>query len=110
MAFYENDTVTTLIVSDGVTKIGNSAFSSCTNLIDVTISGSVMSIGTYAFAYCDNLTSITLENTEGWYYTSKADAVSGSPIYASNLKDPRTSAKYFSKDYRSYYLKRSDTL
>ena len=47
--------VTTYIIGDGVTSIGNSAFDGCTNLTNITISESVSSIEVYAFKDCTNL-------------------------------------------------------
>lgn len=46
-----------------VTKIGNSAFSSCSGLTSVTIPASVTSIGEYAFYSCESLTSIAIPNS-----------------------------------------------
>ena len=42
-------------------KIGNSAFSGCTSLIQITIPSSVTSIGNGAFSGCSSLTQITFE-------------------------------------------------
>ena len=48
---YLNDTeITDLVIPDGVTSIGNYAFSYCTGLTSVTIPNSVTSIGSSAFA------------------------------------------------------------
>ena len=47
----------------GVTSIGNSVFSNCTNLTSITIPNSVTSIGEWAFSYCSNLTSVTIPNS-----------------------------------------------
>ncbi len=49
-----------VIVSDGVTSIGEYAFSDCTNLASVTIGDSVTSIGDSAFYYCTSLRSVAI--------------------------------------------------
>ena len=46
-----------------VTRIGNSAFFSCTGLTSITLHDSVTSIGSYAFYDCTSLTSITLPDS-----------------------------------------------
>ena len=48
------------IIPDSVTTIGDSAFSGCSGLTDVTIPDSVTSIGSGAFSNCRSLTSITI--------------------------------------------------
>ena len=56
-------------VTDGVngyhliTKIGNEAFRSCTELTSITIPDNVMSIGNYAFHNCRSLTNITIPDS-----------------------------------------------
>ena len=45
-----------------VTRIGSSAFYSCTSLTSVTIPNSVASIEGSAFSYCKSLTSVTIPN------------------------------------------------
>ena len=57
------DNITSVIVEDGVTSIGNSAFEYCDNLTTVTLGNDVAYIGNYAFNSCDNLSSINLPDS-----------------------------------------------
>lgn len=50
----------TVVISDGVTSIGEYAFYYCENLKNITIPSSVKSIGMGAFYHCDALASITI--------------------------------------------------
>ena len=54
--------ITSVIIEDGVTSIGDYAFDGCTGLTSVTIGSGVTTIGDYAFLGCNNasLTSITI--------------------------------------------------
>ena len=82
----ERKSINNVIISDGVTSIGNFAFYNCTNMENISIPDTVTSIGMYAFGfsglvdeviipdgvtlidigvflYCSNLTSITISNS-----------------------------------------------
>ena len=59
---YKGD-IKTVIIKEGVTSIGNSAFLGCSGLTSVTIPNSVTSIGSSAFSDCSGLTSITIGNS-----------------------------------------------
>ena len=52
-----------VIIDDGVTTIGYSAFSGCSSLTSVTIPISVTEIGVGAFSYCSSLTSVTIPSS-----------------------------------------------
>jgi len=47
-------------IPNNVTKIGDYAFNSCSNLTSVIIPGSVTNLGNYVFAGCSGLTSVTI--------------------------------------------------
>ena len=51
---------TNFVWPEGVTKVGNNAFSGCSGLTSVTIPSTVTSIGEYAFSRCSGLTSVTI--------------------------------------------------
>jgi len=54
-----------VVITGGVTSIGDLAFSDCTNLTNIEISASVTSIGDYAFSSCDSLISVSFgENSQ----------------------------------------------
>ena len=58
---YKN--VKQVIIDDGVTTIGNFAFSGCTALTSINIPNSVKTIGDWAFSTCKALTSINIPNS-----------------------------------------------
>ena len=58
-----SSSIRSVIISDGVTNIGDEAFSDCSSLTSVTIPNSVTSIGEGAFSDCKYLTSVTIPNS-----------------------------------------------
>ena len=62
-AFSSCTNLASVTIPDSVTSIGYSAFESCTKLASVTIPDSVTSIGNYAFYSCTSLTSITIPDS-----------------------------------------------
>ena len=76
---YNNSNVKKVVIEDGVTSIGNSAFNECISLTSITIPDSVTSIGSYAFYNCKNLTTISLScksSLKKSDFGDKADLVS----------------------------------
>ena len=62
-AFSRCTSLTSITIPDGVTSIGYSAFSRCTSLTIITIPDGVTSIGDYAFYKCTSLTIIKIPNS-----------------------------------------------
>ncbi|GHT72431.1 hypothetical protein FACS189456_0920 [Bacteroidia bacterium] len=61
--YTQSGDITSVIIEDGITSIGSSAFWGCSNLTAVTIPNSVTSIGERAFDVCIALTSVTIPNS-----------------------------------------------
>ena len=60
LAFSDCTGLNDVTIGDNVTSIGNEAFSNCTGLNDVTIGGNVTSIGREAFSKCTGLNDVTI--------------------------------------------------
>lgn len=58
-AFSGNTSIKTLVIEDGVKKIGSSAFSGCSSLVSVEIAASIKKIGASAFNGCSSLKTLT---------------------------------------------------
>ena len=61
--WYSNDNIISVVILDGVTSIGISAFHHCHNLTSITIPNSVTSIGEDAFCICESLVSVTIPSS-----------------------------------------------
>ena len=59
-AFSWRSSLTSITIPDSVTSIGNWAFNCCSSLTSITIPDGVTSIGNWAFDGCSSLTSITI--------------------------------------------------
>lgn len=68
------NSISTVIINNGVTSIGNRAFEFCSNLTSVSIPNSVTRIGNFAFECCSHLVSVSIPNS----VTRIGDAAFGS--------------------------------
>ena len=62
-AFYNGTNLTSIIIPDSVISIGSSTFQGCTGLTSIAIGNGVTSIGDSAFYDCGSLTSVTIPNS-----------------------------------------------
>lgn len=58
-----------VLISDTVSSIGYQAFWCCEGIESVSISRNVKTIGTYAFGYCESLKSIEVDADNQYYYS-----------------------------------------
>lgn len=59
-AFYYNESLTSVVIPEGVTDIGRGAFQGCTSLHSVKIDAQIQVLRDYMFFGCSSLASITL--------------------------------------------------
>ena len=77
--------LTSVTIPSSVTSIGNSAFSGCSGLTSVTIPSRVTSIGNYAFSGCSGLTSVHISDIASWFGIKFGNNYSNPLFYAKRL-------------------------
>ncbi len=88
-AFSDCTSLVSVTIPDSVTSISGSAFEGCTSLASVTIPDSVTTIGEYAFYGCKSLTSVTIGN--GVKYISKSAFYGCTSLESVTIPDSVTS-------------------
>ena len=58
-----HDSITSVIIEDCVTHIGDYALYNCSNLTEISISDSVTSIGQSVFSGCKSLTNVSIPDS-----------------------------------------------
>ena len=72
-------------LGQGVTSIGNHAFSGCYCMTSVIIPSTLTSIGSYAFINCINLSWVKITDMQAWCAIDFADAYANPLYYADHL-------------------------
>ena len=103
-SFTSNSNIRSVSIGTSVTEIGANSFMFCSKLESVTIGSNVKSIGAYAFSNCSKLTSVTFGATSGWYVAQSSNASSGTSIAVTNAS---TNASNLSNTYSTYYWRRN---
>ena len=77
--------IKTVIIENGVTSIGSSAFDNCTGMTSVTIPSSVKNIWGGAFQGCISLTAVHISDLAAWCRIFFESEVANPLYYAHNL-------------------------
>ncbi len=83
--YFNEEEIKELAIPEGVTSIGDYAFSGCSGLTSITIPNSVTSIGEYAFSGCTALTSVHITDIAAWCGIKIGNEHSNPLSYAQHL-------------------------
>ena len=74
---FSSTSVTTVTMADSVTKIGDSVFGSCAKLVSITFSQNLESVGQYAFNGCKALASLSIPDSVSSFGSHAFNGCSG---------------------------------
>ena len=85
--WYSNcDSIKAVVVENGVTSIGHSAFSDCSSLTSITIPESVTTIGIAAFYGCSSLKDVFITDLDAWCRIDFGNGSATPMWYAKNIR------------------------
>lgn len=99
-AFYSCTKLKNITIPAGVDTIQSYAFRNCISLETIVIPAAMKLIGYGAFQGCTALKSMVFEDPTGWFYSSGANATSGTNMTPS---DPATAAEWLTTTYANKY-------
>ena len=79
------DSIKAVVVENGVTAIGEYAFSDCSSLTNITIPASVTAIGGSAFSCCESLTDVSITDLDAWCRIDFENGSANPMWYAKNI-------------------------
>ena len=82
---FKRTSITSVVIPDSVTSIGDNAFYYCSKLTSVEIGDSVTEIGNYAFQSCYSLTSVYITDIAAWCNIDFNSSYASPLYYAKNL-------------------------
>ena len=102
IAFYNNDTITSVTIPSSVTTIEQNAFSNCSNLATVTFdeNSQLTTIGAAAFSDCSSLTSIYIPASVTTIERYAFSDCSNLTIYCETSFQPNGWQLYWNSSYR----------
>ena len=67
-AFYKNIDITEVVISEGISVIGDKAFYGCKNLFKITLPGTLKELGTDVFKECTSLRELIISEGQDCFY------------------------------------------
>ena len=110
-----SSSICSVVIEEGVTSVGNRAFTNLHNLQRVTLPDSVTSIGEYAFARCDSLEAVSIPagvEGFGWRAFFQCSSLKNFTVAEANAQYSAIDGVLFSKDGTTlieYPFGRTDT-